>query len=423
MPAPKMSARRAAIALLDQVLGERRLLSDLLGGRELEALAPADRARAQRLATETLRGLERVDRLLHRHVRRHPPLTVRNALRLATYELCQGGEAHGIVSEIVTLVSEDRRTLRFKGLVNAVLRQIAEKDAKAWKDLRIPRLPDWLRRPLLKTYGAGAVNAMEKAHFAGAPLDLSARGEAAEWAQRLGGELLPGGSVRLQEPGQVSALPGYAEGAWWVQDAAAALPVRLLDPQPGEQVLDLCAAPGGKTLQLASSGAKVTALDLSPERMRRVAENLTRTGLTAELVTLDARDHQGGPYDAILLDAPCSATGTIRRHPDLPHIKDGKDLDQLVTLQAEMLDHALRLLKPDGRLVFCTCSLLPEEGEQQTINARARHAGLRISAYLPEGIPEDWRSDVGGIRLRPDYWAEQGGMDGFYMVRFDFAPL
>lgn len=410
-------ARAAAIALLDQVLGDRRLLSDLLAGGALAELAPADRARAQRLATGTLRGLERVDRLIGRHVRKPPPLHVRNALRLGAYELCLGGEAHGVVSDIVGLVGAERRFLRFKALANAVLRQVAETGPRSWNDLRVPRLPDGLRRRLVGVYGAGVVNAMERAQFAGAPLDLTPRADAEAVAAMVGGVVLPTGSVRLGEAGQISALPGYDSGDWWVQDAAAALPAHLLAARPGERVLDLCAAPGGKTMQLAAAGAEVTALDISPQRMQRVAENLVRTGLQADCVVGDALAHAGGPYDAILLDAPCSATGTIRRHPDLPYTRTAADLDSPVGMQARMLDHALTLLRPGGRLIFCTCSLLPEEGEAQVRAALVRHGDLRaVPAALP-GTDPGWQTEEGGIRLRPDYWADRGGMDGFYMAQ------
>jgi 16S rRNA (cytosine967-C5)-methyltransferase len=410
------SARRAAVALLDKVLDDGRLLSEL--GGVTERLAPADRARALRLATDTLRGMDRADRLLARQLRKTPPLHVMNILRLGTVELCTGGEAHGVVGELVALTGAHPRYARLKGLVNAVLRQMAGEAGKPWKDLRIPRLPRWLREPLVAAWGAGAVAAMEKAQFAGAPLDLTVREDSAGWAQRLGGTLLPTGSVRLSDPGQVSALPGYAEGAWWVQDAAAALPVRVLDPKPGEHVLDLCAAPGGKTLQLAAAGAVVTALDISEKRMARVSENLARTGLAAECVVDDALTYSGGPFDAILLDAPCSATGTIRRHPDLPHAKDGSDFAGLFALQAGMIDHALSLLKPGGQLVFCTCSLLPDEGEVQVDEALARHPGLHTdrAALDRPGIDPAWITEEGGLRLRPDYWPDLGGMDGFYIA-------
>ena len=417
MPQPVPSARQSAVYLLDQVLGEGRLMSDLVGGGKLNRLDPGDRARAQRLAADTLRGLDRADRLIARHLRKPPPLHVRNILRLATVELAQGGDAHGVVHEAVALTRASRRHGKLGGLVNAVLRKLADGGVAPWRDLRLPRLPDWLRAPLVEAWGAGPVGAMEQAHFAGAPLDITVKSDPEGWAEQLGGTVLPTGSLRLAEPGQVSALTGYDSGDWWVQDAAAALPVQVLDPQPGERVLDLCAAPGGKTMQLAAAGAEVTALDISDRRMVRVAENLARNGLSAALITGDALTHNG-QYDAVLLDAPCSATGTIRRHPDLPHAKDGSDFGQLIALQAAMLDHALGLLAPGGRLVFCTCSLLPDEGEVQIDEALARHAGLRVdrSALERPGIEPAWITEEGGLRLRPDYWADRGGMDGFYIA-------
>ena len=415
MPPP--SARAAAAALLDQVTGKRRLMSEALAGGALDALPPADRARARRLALATLRGMARADRLIARHTRKPPPLPVRNVLRLAVTELAEGGAAHGVVSEAVGIVTASARHKRLAGMVNAVLRKLAVEAPRVWHDLQVPRLPGWLRAPLVAAWGKGAVAAMERAHLAGAPLDLTVKDDAAGWAARLGGTVLPAGSVRLAETGQVSALPGYADGAWWVQDAGAALAARVLAPQPGEAVLDMCAAPGGKTLQLATTGAAVTALDLSARRMARVAENLARTGLSATCVVGDALAHDGR-YDAVLLDAPCSATGTIRRHPDLPHARDGDGIGELIALQAAMLDHALTRLAPGGRLVFCTCSLLPDEGECQVTAALVRHPGLRADreALALPGVEPSWITDEGGLRLRPDHWPELGGMDGFYIA-------
>jgi 16S rRNA (cytosine967-C5)-methyltransferase len=282
----------------------------------------------------------------------------------------------------------------------------------------VPRLPKWLRKPLIADFGKSAVEAMEAAHFAGAPLDLTPKGDAAAVAARLGGVLLPTGSVRIEGQRQVSALPGFENGDWWVQDAAAAIPARVLDARPGERVLDLCAAPGGKTMQLAAAGAEVTAVDISAARMARVEENLARVGLAAEVVTADALTYEGGPFDAVLLDAPCSATGTIRRHPDLPYAKDGSGFPALFELQARLIDRALALLKPGGRLVYCTCSLLIDEGEEQLRDALERHPGLTVdrAALARPGIEPDWIGADGGLRLRPDYWAERGGMDGFFIA-------
>jgi len=418
MTEPGLAARRAAHDLVDQVTIEGLLLSEALAAGTLARLAPEDRARAQRLALQTLRGMDRADRMLKPFLQKRPPLTVRNVLRMGTVEIWSGEAAHGVVNACVSIVGQDKRTQGMKGLVNAVLRRISEERPGAWDRLPVPRLPDWLRGPMIEAWGKPAVAAIENAHFLGASLDLTAKGDAAAVAAAVGGTVLPTGSVRVQGSVQVTALPGYAEGDWWVQDAAAALPVKVLAPKTGEKILDLCAAPGGKTMQLAAAGAMVTALDLSERRLERVSENLTRTGLAATIVAGDALEFDEGGWDAIVLDAPCSATGTIRRHPDLPYAKDGSEFGALIDLQAEMIDHALTLLKPDGRLLFCTCSLLPDEGEVQADEAIARHPGLEADpeALAIEGVDPSWITAEGGLRLRPDYWPDLGGMDGFYMV-------
>ncbi len=412
-----VGARRSAIYLLDQVLGEGRLMSELIGSGTLDRLPAEDRARAQRLALDTLRGLERADRLLQKHLRKKPSLTVQNALRVGTVELCQGGAAHGVVNAMVQIIGADKRNGQLKGLVNAVLRKIAADGPEAWGKLREPRLPKWLRRPLVDAWGSDAVAGMEAAHFLGAPLDITPKAEASAVAEALDATILPTGTLRLRVAGQVTALAGYESGDWWIQDAAAALPARILAPQPGEVVLDMCAAPGGKTMQLASSGATVTAVDDSSSRLGRLHENLERTGLTAAVDVSSALEHQGS-YDAILLDAPCSATGTIRRHPDLPFAKDGSEFGDLIELQSKMLDHMWSLLKPGGRLVFCTCSLLPDEGEVQIEEALTRHPDMQVerNALNLPGVSPDWITPEGGLRLRPDYWADKGGMDGFYIA-------
>ena len=412
-----VQARRSAVYLLDQVLGEGRLLSELIGAGALDRLEPADRATAQRLAQDTLRSLERADRILQKHLQKYPPLTVRNTLRMATLELCLGGAAHGVVNAAVEIVGRNKRTQSMKGLVNAVLRKVAATGPEIWPTLRVPRMPKWIRNPLVEAYGPDVVAAMEEVQFKGAPLDLTAKGDKGALQRSLGGELLDSGTVRLSDAGQVSALPGFKKGSWWVQDAAAAIPVQVLAPQEGEAVLELCAAPGGKTMQLAAAGAKVRAVDTSENRMARVRENLKRTKLTAELVVGDAMA-ETGQWEAILLDAPCSATGTMRRHPDLPHAKDGSEFGELIELQAQMLDHAIDLLKPGGRLVFCTCSLLPDEGECQIEDALARHPSLSVDrdALAIPGVDPAWVTEEGGLRLRPDYLADKGGMDGFYIA-------
>ena len=408
-PTDGRAPRRAALRLLGAVIGEGRLLSEAMPGA-VEGLVAADRARAQRLATEVLRQMGRLDRLLAPSLAKAPPLAVRNILRLGTLELAEGGAAHGVVNDLVEIARRGKRTARMAGLVNAVLRRMGP---AALADLPAPRIPGWLRKPLVEAWGREAVAAMEAVQAGPPPLDLTARADAAALADRLGGTVLPTGSVRLAGAGQVSALPGFAAGEWWVQDAAAALPARLLAPGPGETVLDLCAAPGGKTMQLAAMGARVTALDSSAARLERLRENLARTGLDARVIEGDALAHEGR-YDAVLLDAPCSATGTIRRHPDLPHARDGSTFAGLIAQQAAMIDHALDLLAPGGRLMFCTCSILPDEGEVQVEEALARHPGLRV---LPVDSPDPaWASPEGGVRILPSHWAGRGGVDGFYMA-------
>ncbi len=411
-----LPARRTAHHLLMQIIGEGRLMAELIAAGALAQLPADDRARAQRLALDALRGLDRADRMLKPYLKKTPPDHVMNALRLGVIELCAGEAAHGVVNAYVEIVSRNKRTQTMKGLTNAVLRKIAAEGADGWHKRAVPLTPGWLRQPLVAAWGRDAVVGMETAHFAGASLDLTAKTDAAAVAKATGGTVLPTGSVRLADAGQVTTLPGYEDGDWWVQDAAAAVPVQLLGDIEGLKVLDLCAAPGGKTMQLAALGADATAVDVSDNRMARVGENLSRVGLSAKIVVSDAFEFSEADFDAVLLDAPCSATGTIRRHPDLPYAKDGSEFRTLIAQQEKMIDHALTLLKPGGRLLFCTCSLLPDEGEVQVEEALARHPGLTITTPDCPEIEPAWRTEEGGLRLRPDYWADIGGMDGFYMA-------
>ncbi len=418
MAKPGLAARRTALWLMRQVTEERRALAELLP-KAVERLAPEERAHAQRLANETLRWMNRADRMLGPHLRKRPGPDVLNALRLGVVEMAVcAAPPHGVVDTLVSLMRERMRTAGSAALVNAVLRRTAEELDK-WKTLPPPRMPGWLRRALVSVYGASSVAAMERAHCAGAPLDITPKaGNPAELAEMVGGFVLPTGSVRVPEAGQVSAMPGYGSGNWWVQDASSALPVRLLEVRPGERILDMCAAPGGKTMQLAAAGADVTALDISADRMARVKENLARTGLSARLVVSDALAWScDAAFDAVLLDAPCSATGTIRRHPDILHVRDGSGLDGLLDLQARLIDRAAMLLRPGGRLVYCTCSLLPEEGETQIERALERHHGLAVDAatFGSAGLAISECAVETGLRIRPDYWENLGGMDGFFV--------
>ena len=414
---PGLAARRAALALLEDVLGRGAMLAEQGG-------SGPERAEARGLADLTLRRLGQVDDVLGRFVERPPPGAGRQVLRLmATELLFAGTPPHAAVDLAVRLARGGKGTARLAGLVNAVGRRLAEDGAAIISGQDAPALamPGWLAGALARDWGAQAARAIAEAHLEPAPHDLTLRGpgDADALAAELGGRVLPTGTVRLAGRPQLSALPGYAAGAWWVQAAAAALPARLIQAPAGRRVLDVCAAPGGKTMQLAAAGARVTALDVSEARMQRLRKNLGRTGLAAETVAADALEWRPeAPFDAVLLDAPCTATGTIRRHPDLPHRTDGSALPALVNLQARLLDRAWSWLAPGGVLVFCTCSLLRAEGEAQAAAFLARTpdaAAAPITAA--DAVPPELVAD-GRLRTRPDQWAERGGLDGFFAARF-----
>jgi 16S rRNA (cytosine967-C5)-methyltransferase len=418
---PGLAARKAAADLLSAVVGRQISLADQLAASTtpLDSLEPSERARAQALATGTLRHLERIDTFLGRFLDRTPPKPAQNALRLAVAEIhLDHVPAHAAVDAAVRLARAHPKTRHLTGLVNAVARR-ASQAAEAWSETPDAEPAGWIRDAIRNTYGPDAAGAIATAHRSDPPVDLTPRApdSADRLAAALGAEVLPTGSLRLHRPGQISGLSGFEGGEWWVQDAAAALPARLLADAAGSRVLDLCAAPGGKTLQLAAGGAKVTALDVSKARLARLRDNLARTGLAAEVIAADAlRWAPNAPFDAILLDAPCTATGTIRRHPDLPYIRRAEDLDALTTLQSRLLARAWGWLRPGGRLVFCTCSLLPAECELQVASFMAATPEAIRTRPDPAslGVDPDWIDAEGGLRLRPDYWPEKGGMDGFF---------
>jgi 16S rRNA (cytosine967-C5)-methyltransferase len=334
---------------------------------------------------------------------------------------------HAGVSLAVDQAAADRATRNAKGLVNGVLRRIArERDAiLAVGDPGRLNTPDWLSERWRATYGADMAAAIAAAHLTSPGLDLSVTADPELWAARLEGHLLPTGTIRLAETQRVADLPGYQEGAWFVQDAAAALPARFLGNVSGLSVADLCAAPGGKTAQLAAAGAKVTAVDISEKRLKRVGENLARLRLDAELVAADILDWRPAEdFDAVLLDAPCTATGTIRRHPDIAWLKRPADIETLAGLQARMLDRAAHLVKPDGLLVYCTCSLEPEEGEAQVAPFLARHPDFALVPIDPGEIcglaqllaPDGTLRTLPCHRFGPEDL--ERGMDGFFAARF-----
>jgi 16S rRNA (cytosine967-C5)-methyltransferase len=418
-----ISARFGAVALIHAVLMDKQMLGDAIAREDgpISKLAPPDRARAQSLAALTLRHMPRIDAILDGFLEHKPPLRALNALRICAAEIVLDGiPAHGAVNAAVEIVRGSTKTKHLGGMVNAVGRKLGSLDVDSLQDLPVPQLPKALRGAMVKAFGEEGMVAIERAHMERPPFDLSLREplKAAEWAERLDAEVLPMGSLRLRKSVQISALEGFETGDWWVQDSAAAMPVRLLGDIKGKRVLDLCAAPGGKTMQLCAAGADVTALDLSPERMHRVMENTRRMGFKPRMEVANAMHWEpDAPFDAILLDAPCSATGTIRRHPDLPYVRPSLDLKPLLSLQQAMLKRASGWLKPQGQMVYATCSLIPAEGERQITrfleDSDMVEADVDVEAL---GLDPTWKASTGAIRLRPDYWADFGGMDGFYMA-------
>jgi len=330
---------------------------------------------------------------------------------------------HAAVDLSVRLAQADRRAARYAGLINAVLRRVTQSKTAALANNATRDTPKWLVARWTKRYGAEAARAIAAANGHEPALDLTVKYDAESWAERLRGRVLPTGTVRTFAQGAVSLLPGFSEGAWWVQDAAAAMPARLLGDVRGKAVVDLCAAPGGKTAQLVFAGARVTAVDRSPARLNRLRENLARLELQAETVAADALEWQRGPFDAVLLDAPCSATGTIRRHPDIPWLKSEADIAALTSLQQRLLDRAVELLKPGATLVYCVCSLEPEESEDQIAALRARDPRVvrtPVAAQEVAGHAEFLTAD-GDLRTLPPQLPDPdprwGGLDGFYAAR------
>ena len=403
------ATRESAFDLLAAVLDRHRPLEEALDA--LPAADSRDRAAAHRIAAAVLRRAGSLDAALEPFLRREPPVPVRHVLRLGAAQLLLlETPAHAAVATSVAL-ARARGLVSFAGLVNAVLRKVAAAGPAALDGLDGPRLDTsaWL----WASWGANA-RAIATAHQSEAPLDVTLRGPVS-----LDGEALPTGSVRFPAGTRVTELPGFAEGAFWVQDAAAAIPATLLAARPGERVADLCAAPGGKAAQLAAAGATVTAVEQNPARLGRLRENLARLRLDATVLQADATTWRPAePLDAVLLDAPCSATGTIRRHPDVPYLKRPRDLVALTAQQDALIANAAAMLRPGGRLVYAVCSLQPEEGPQRVAAAIA--AGLHHDPFTPAELamlPESRTAD-GCLRTHPAMWPDRGGMDGFFAARF-----
>src|SRR4051812_9777656 len=431
---PGLAARRIAADILDGVLHKHRTLDDQLDGTGahpgLKTLSDRDRALMRRLVATIPRRLGTLghvlSRLLDRGIPTDAPRAQSALLIGAAQILWMDVPDHAAVDLSVRLVQSDRRAAKYAGLVNAVLRRCAREGQPLIDEVKSQTLdvPPWLLARWIAHYGEATAREIALALAHEPSLDITVKSDAAQWATRLHGETLPTGTVRTLLQGSVTMLPGFSEGQWWVQDAAAALPVRLFGDVAGKKIADFCAAPGGKTAQLVQAGATVTAIDRSPARVARLRDNLARLSLPAETVVGDAVEWPGGAgFDGILVDAPCSSTGTIRRHPDIAWLRQEADIAPLVALQKRLLQKAAGLLKPGGTLVYCSCSLEPEEGEQAISALLASEPAMR-RVPIEAGEVADLAEIVtpaGDLRTLPCHLPHLdprlGGLDGFYAAR------
>ena len=433
-----LPARRAAVTLLDAVLWKKQPLDDVLGRSRDKGvmfnLPVRDRALARAIVGMSLRRRGQIDHVLNHFLERGLPKKAGSLYAIllsgAAQLLFMNVPPHAAIDLAVRLAQWDPKAKRYDKLVNAVLRRVSEKGEAIAASLDAARVntPDWLWERLVRSWGEERAHAIATSHLVEPPLDLTVKSDPTVWAERLAGRILPSGSVRLLSKGRIDELPGFDSGAWWVQDAAASLPAQLLGDVASKRVADLCAAPGGKTAQLAAAGASVVAVDGSKTRLGLLTENLKRLGLEAETVRADASTWQPEErFDAVLLDAPCSSTGTIRRHPDIPYLKSVKDIEELTAVQTRLLDNAVTLLKPGGTLVYSTCSLEPEEGEAQVAALMARNPALRIDPIRPDEPfgQTDWAQASGCLRTFPfELQADKpewSGMDGFFACRLTLA--
>ena len=430
---PGLGARLLAAKAVKAAVEQHVPLGDWLESSDAEALTfkldSRDIALGRSIAIVTLRHFgslrKSIAHFLDRGLPRKSGPLEANLLTGAAQILYMDVPDHAAVDLTVRLCRLDRNANAFTGLANAVLRNIIRgRDTLGKIDPLADETPQWLAKSWIRAYGEPAAQAIAAAHMEEPTLDLTVKSDAEGWAATLGGIVLPNGSVRLERHESIPDLPGYADGGWWVQDAAASLPARLLHARAGELIADLCAAPGGKTAQLAATGAKVVAIDRSGHRLKRVKENLARLQLSAEIRTADVLDMKAEPvYDAILLDAPCSATGTIRRHPDVAWTKQPQDITALAEIQSKMLDKAVAMLKPGGRLVYCVCSLQPEEGPEQVRKFLARHSNIVRDVIRADetGFAETITPE-GDMRSLPQYLSGSNprlsGLDGFFAARF-----
>ena len=425
------AARSAALELLDGVLRGHRALDDLLDDPKTQfaKLDGRDRAFAHALAATALRRKGEAEAILAPFLQKPLPKSSGQAaliLLLGTVQLrFLDVPAHAAINQSVALAHADLKAKHFAGLINAVLRRVAAAPPSHEEVLKL-NTPGWLWKRWIKTYGDDGAAAIARSHLEEAPLDISVKSDAERLAAQLGGTRLPTNSIRIKNNATpVTELPGFADGEWWIQDAGAALPARLLGDVRGKQVADLCAAPGGKTAQLAAAGAFVTAIDSSTPRLKRLEENMARLNLPCRPITADLLIWEPEEeFDAILLDAPCSATGTIRRHPDLPYVKSAAQIAALSALQARMLDRAAGWLRPGGLLIYCTCSLEPEEGERQVDRFLESHQDYRRLAVDPAevGGQRQFVNESGDLRIRPRHGDRRRDRTGRLLRRAAGTP-
>jgi len=419
--------RKRAVNILNQVIGKNQLLEDVLSD-SLKGLENRDRALARAMASTTLRHLGIIDALISQMLDRPLPKgaeNIKNVIRVGiTQVLFLDIPPHAAVHDTVELIPDNSK---FKGLVNALLRRTDRQGKNLLDKMNQPRrnTPDWMWDDWAEFYGKETTTKIAEAHIIEAPLDITVKSDPEGWAEKLEAELLPTGQLRRKAGGAITAFEGFQEGAWWIQDFAASLPAKLFGDLNGKRVLDSCAAPGGKTAQLAAMGADVTALDRSKLRLERLQENMKRLQLDVTVKAADAIGFMPAEqFDAILLDAPCSSTGTIRRHPDVAHLKQPEDVDKLVILQSRLLEAAVSQLKSGGTLVYSTCSLQPEEGEWQITDFLSRNPEMKRVPVTPDEVGglDEIINENGELRCLPCHMDGNkketlGGMDGFFACR------
>ena len=423
-----LAARQVAYAVLNDVFFRKRSLDEAyLRAEGFEELASRDRGFVRLLVSIVLKRAPQLDAalasLLREPLDQLKPQQLINVFRLGIAQIVfLQTPPHAAVNTTVDLAAAENIAHQ-KPLVNAIMRRVAQEGIPQieLRDAGRINTPEWLWTQWMQDYGVETALDIAAAHFTEAPVDFTVKENPSVWAERLAAELLPSGSLRLSSAGFVPGLAGFEDGAWWIQNAAAALPVRFMGDVRGKTVVDLCAAPGGKTAQLAVAGANVIALDRSAQRVLRLQENMTRLGLTVETVIADGAVWQPvEKVDAVLLDAPCTTTGTIRHQPDVLWLKDIRDQEKLAALQRRLLKNAVEMLKPGGLLVYCTCSLQKEEGEALVDWAATEGLSITLSPIHTGEVAgiNVMLTRRGELRALPQHWADMGGIDGFYAVRF-----